>query len=160
MQPCPARSHTQPVPERSPREQHQPLLRTRTRTMINFLLLLNLLLVLQTSDLIRSSSFRITSSSPFDKGSKPEKIETKGYLFQDAFAREAKYAYKEVLQRLEKEAKDMCANAVMEFTWKSYKGNRVTTIQGSGTAVHLCTSAPVRHNALETKSKNGWHESP
>ena len=103
--------------------------------MIHFLLLLNLLMVLQNSALKLDTAFPITSSSPFDKGSKPEKIEIKGYLFQDAFASEADIAYKSVLQRLEKDAKDLCANAVIEFTWKSYKQNSITTIQGTGTAI-------------------------
>ena len=104
--------------------------------MLRFLLLLNLLMVLQASALILATAFPVTSSSPFDKGFKPENIEIKGYLFQDGFASEADDAYQYVLQKIEDGAKKLCANVVMEFTWKSYRlQSSRTTIQGAGTAV-------------------------
>ena len=91
--------------------------------MIHFPLLLNLFIVLQTSALKLDTAFPITSSSPFDKGSKPEKIEIKGYLFQTSKRSDPSYAFKEVLQRLEKDAKDLCANSVMELKLQSFRQN-------------------------------------
>ena len=108
--------------------------------MIHFLLLLNLLMVLQTSALKLSSSFRITSSSPFDKVSNPEQIEIKGYLWEGFSAYGTSEAYETVLQLLEKGARDLCANSVVEFTWKRYewetgRDRKQISLHGAGTAV-------------------------
>ena len=95
-------------------------------------LVIQILLLGQINLLKIRSSFPITSTSPYGR---PE-VEIKSYLFVQSGHAITENGYKDVLTNLELEAKELCANAIMDFSWTQ---GRSTTdksrFYGFGTAV-------------------------